>query len=461
MVASTLRCRCRCRALPLLLLAAAARAVDASGVAAGELKSGTGECGNGTWSVDVDYTGEPPPGVKPVKGLSKDACCQLCLSHPDCAAVTWNGPDGTWKDGGCNLKLCIHHSPCHRKTVPGQLSCKVRQGGSETPPPLPADPEEDGSEAWLRYRLVAPAVLQSYRTVIQRAAVAGPPSGGSREDQAQLKAAASELTRGLTAMGVLDNGATVTCCAPSPPAKGTLLVRVDPTQATGPGFVVSNGGTGLVMQAATPSAALDAVFHILQLLLRAEPLPWSVAVKHKPAMELRIWDLWDNLDGGIERGFGGNSVIWPFALDARASSWTAAVAEKFENMARLLKSSGLNGIVLNNVNACGNNAKLLSPDALSNVSASAYPILAKWGLTTYITPCYAAPMSTGMGQPPLSGVDPLDPKVIAWWATKSAEINQLMPSFGGFLVKADSEGNKGPLGCASQQCLPFYRQYFI
>ena len=71
----------------------------------------------------------------------------------------------------------------------------------------------------------------------------------------------------------------------------------------------------------------------------------------------------------------------------------------------------VNGIVLNNVNACGGNTALLTPPHLTHISATLYPIFSRWALTVYITPCYAAPMSEGMGLPKLDGVDPLDPKV--------------------------------------------------
>lgn len=91
---------------------------------------------------------------------------------------------------------------------------------------------------------------------------------------------------------------------------------------------------------------------------------------------------------------------------------TPILLQRAENLARLLKSCGINGVVLNNVNACGDNTKLLQPSNLGNISATVYPVLTKWALTLYLTPCYAAPMASGMGLPRLTGVDPLDPKVL-------------------------------------------------
>jgi hypothetical protein len=152
-------------------------------------------CGNGTWVADVDYQGAAPLGVLPAKGLTQAECCAMCVRHPHCAAVTWNGPQGTWKDGGCNLKACSSTHPCHRRSVGGQYSCVVR-------PPPPADPDEDVSEAWLRYRPVASlSVLQRYKAAIKRAVV----TGGAHmltgtESQAQLRSAAAELQRGLVCM---------------------------------------------------------------------------------------------------------------------------------------------------------------------------------------------------------------------------------------------------------------------
>ena len=265
----------------------------------------------------------------------------------------------------------------------------------------------------------------------------------------QLKAAAEELSAGLSTL--LGQNVSASCCGGSKtqPA-GTLVVKVTPKlpklDVGDEGYALGRDGSGNVMlMAGSPAGALYGSFRLLGLLQRGEAVPGTVDKPETsiPAMDLRIWDFWDNLDGTIERGFAGASLIWPMALNKRMHRrWDDASAAKVEQMARLLISCGLNGVVLNNVNACGKNAELLTPESLGSVAKTAYPIFQKWGLKVYIVPCYAAPMSPGMGAPPLKGVDPLDPLVIAWWKNKVDAITELMPAFGGFTVKADSEGNQ-------------------
>eukprot|EP00746_Dinoflagellata_sp_MGD_P039578 gnl/MRDRNA2_/MRDRNA2_195534_c0_seq1.p1 gnl/MRDRNA2_/MRDRNA2_195534_c0~~gnl/MRDRNA2_/MRDRNA2_195534_c0_seq1.p1 ORF type:complete len:580 (-),score=88.83 gnl/MRDRNA2_/MRDRNA2_195534_c0_seq1:16-1638(-) len=108
-------------------------------------------------------------------------------------------------------------------------------------------------------------------------------------------------------------------------------------------------------------------------------------------------------------------------------------------MLRLLKSSGVNGLVLNNVNACGDNAKFLSAPVLRNVSRNLMPAMADFAITPYISACWASPTILGNVTS-----DPKSPLAQKWWEDKVNEIYDLWPNFGGFLVKADSEGNVGP-----------------
>jgi alpha-glucuronidase len=314
--------------------------------------------------------------------------------------------------------------------------------------PLGLDPDEDGSNLWLNYKLEPDAArLAQYRTLFQAVRIVAGPGGGDAEGVVQLQAAAEELSVGLSAL--TGANVTATCCTLPPPGtqdpKGTLRVEVGAATGLGAeGYAISHKADGgdVLVQALTPSGCLNGAFGLLSLLRRGESLPGKL-VPSLPAMELRVWDLWDNLGGSIERGYGGLSLIWPMAQGVEFG-WGAKPAARVAFMARILKSAGLNGIVLNNVNACGDNAQLLNSENLGSVAATVFPILKKWGLTVYVTPCYAAPML--MGKTPLKSVDPLDPKVIAWWKAKADEIYTLMPSFGGFLVKADAEGNLGPLG---------------
>ena len=147
----------------------------------------------------------------------------------------------------------------------------------------------------------------------------------------------------------------------------------------------------------------------------------------EPYFEYRILDHWDNLDNTVERGYAGES-IW---------NWTGEIQkERIEQYGRLNQSIGINGAVLNNVNA---NPKILTEEYLSKVSDIA-DILRKYGITTYLSINFASPMALGE----LDTADPLDPRVSEWWQAKIGRIYELIPDFGGFLVKASSEGQPGP-----------------
>ena len=115
-------------------------------------------------------------------------------------------------------------------------------------------------------------------------------------------------------------------------------------------------------------------------------------------------------------------------------------AQRVAAMARILKSSGVNGVVFNDVNACGDNVELLRSAVLRNVTRNLGPIFRKYALTPYFSACFDSPTI-------LSNVtsDPLAAEAQAWWGAKADEVVSLMPGFGGWLVKADSEGNGGPI----------------
>ena len=153
-----------------------------------------------------------------------------------------------------------------------------------------------------------------------------------------------------------------------------------------------------------------------------------VEPKGEPYYEYRILDHWDNLDDSVERGYAGKS-IW---------EWTSPEipVERIHTYGRLNKSLGINGSVLNNVNA---NPKILDSDHLRRVAQIA-DILREYGIRTYLSINFATPMALGE----LPTADPLDPAVAQWWKDKADEIYTLIPDFGGFLVKASSEGQPGP-----------------
>jgi alpha-glucuronidase len=153
-----------------------------------------------------------------------------------------------------------------------------------------------------------------------------------------------------------------------------------------------------------------------------------------PSYSRRILNHWDNLDGSIERGYAGSSIFW--GNTANGLNITNQDREKWKAYARANASIGINGAVLNNVNA---SAKILSPAYLEKVKAIAES-LRPYGIKTYLSVNFSSPVLIGK----LKKADPLDPQVRLWWKDKAAEIYKLIPDFGGFLVKANSEGQPGP-----------------
>lgn len=148
-----------------------------------------------------------------------------------------------------------------------------------------------------------------------------------------------------------------------------------------------------------------------------------------PAFKLRLLNHWDNPDGTIERGYAGRS-LWDW------ESLPDSVSPRYRDYARLVTAAGINGTVLNNVNA--------SPCILSTVYLEKVKVLAdifrEYGLKVYLSVNFASPMLLDS----LGTADPLDPQVARWWGLKVDEIYGMIPDFGGFLVKANSEGQPGP-----------------
>ncbi len=181
--------------------------------------------------------------------------------------------------------------------------------------------------------------------------------------------------------------------------------------------VTANSGIGLLYGA----------YHLLRL--QSTGATPDTTVVETPAFDMRVLNHWDNLDGTIERGYAGRS-LWKW------DELPAVISPRYKEYARANASVGINGVVLNNVNA---SSRILSREYLEKVKALA-DIFRPYGIKVYLSANFAAPMQLDS----LPTADPLDKNVIKWWKRKCDEIYGLIPDFGGFLVKANSEGQPGP-----------------
>lgn len=160
----------------------------------------------------------------------------------------------------------------------------------------------------------------------------------------------------------------------------------------------------------------------------------------KPQVGLRILNHWDNLDGSIERGYAGKSIFkWEeikLGKNGKGGSISKSLHDRLITYARANASLGINGSVLNNVNA---SPKMMTAEYINKVKVIAN-ILRPYGIRVYLSINFASPMALGYTET----ADPLDKKVQQWWQKKAKEIYATIPDFGGFLVKANSEGQPGP-----------------
>ena len=174
--------------------------------------------------------------------------------------------------------------------------------------------------------------------------------------------------------------------------------------------------------------ALYGTFHFLRLLQTQQPIN-MLNIQSSPKIKVRVLNHWDNLDRHVERGYAGESIWdWHKLPEYRY--------QRYYDYARANASIGINGTVLNNVNA---DPLMLTPQYLEKVQALA-DIFRPYGVKVYLSIKFSSPQLIGG----MKTSDPLDPAVQQWWRDKTREIYQRIPDFGGFLVKANSEGQPGP-----------------
>jgi alpha-glucuronidase len=290
---------------------------------------------------------------------------------------------------------------------------------------------EDGYDLWLRYRPLPAEWLAAYRPQVSELV----PGEGSPT----LDVARAELSRGLG--GLLDG---VPPIASRPSRDGSIIfgtarampliagLRLSLDRLGSEGYVIRSltyeGHHVIAIAANEDIGVLYGAFQFLRLLQTHQSLEHLDLVS-APRIQHRILNHWDNLDRTVERGYAGES-IWdwhklPDYLDPR-----------YIDYARACASLGINGTVPTNVNA---SAISLTPAYIRKLAALAN-LFRPYGLHVYLTARFSAPIEIGG----LKTADPLDAGVRAWWSAKADEIYALIPDFGGFLVKANSEGQPGP-----------------
>ena len=293
---------------------------------------------------------------------------------------------------------------------------------------------EDGYRLWQRYTQVQNAtLLREYKQTIPEMVIYG--------NSETISIVKNELQQGLS--GLLGQNIPI---ASSEPGKNILLVGT-PDNSTlisdldlqeklsklgKEGYLIrafnKKGYSGIVITANTDIGLLYGSFHFLRLLQTYKSLK-NLDIAEHPLIQHRILNHWDNLDRTVERGYAGFS-LWDW------HKLPDYIDQRYIDYARANASIGINGTVLTNVNA---NALVLTKDYLIKVAALA-DTFRPYGLKVYLTARFSAPIDIGG----LQTADPLDPKVKEWWKHKADEIYSYIPDFGGFLVKANSEGQPGP-----------------
>jgi len=293
---------------------------------------------------------------------------------------------------------------------------------------------ENGYRLWLRYDLIENPVLRNKYASAVRYIV-------FPQTTETCKVAFSELEQGLSGLlgftvplsdKVHKNGAILAGTISSDP-EIARNVSVQTAESLGKeGYLIRtgevNGKKCILIAANSKTGVLYGVFHFLRLLQTHQDIS-ALNIFSAPALQLRVLNHWDNPDRRVERGYAGFS-LWDW------HRLPGYIDQRYIDYARANASIGINGTVLNNVNA---NSIFLTSLYLLKVKALA-DVFRPYGIRVFLSVRFSAPVELGG----LSTADPLDPQVKEWWKQKADEIYRLIPDFGGFLVKANSEGQPGP-----------------
>ncbi len=253
---------------------------------------------------------------------------------------------------------------------------------------------ESGYDAWLRYPTSGSAPVV---TVVGNSAL--------------LQSARQELMRGFRT-----------------PTAQAIVLGGPAANLKPDGYELKTVDRKIVITGSNDRGVLYGAFALLRKVALGEPIA-NLNEKSEPRVPVRWVNHWDNLDGSIERGYGGRSIFWD-------NGTSRADLTRVNDYGRMLASLGINGASINNVNV---NPRILAPDFLPQIARIA-DTLRPWGVRVVLSVDFGSPQKIGG----LDTFDPLNPKVIAWWKAKTDEIYRAVPDLGGFIIKADSEGRVGP-----------------
>jgi alpha-glucuronidase len=310
----------------------------------------------------------------------------------------------------------------------------------------PESRADDGYELWLKYRRIDNVqLLTHYREAIASVVLPG--------ESQTLRIIRSELKRSLDVMLAIgmryrEVAAQENALMIATPARSDVVRQMEREgklrDLGDEGYriasVLQGNNTLTVIAANSEIGLLYGTFHFLRILQTRQSIN-HLDIVSNPRIGYRLIDHWDNLDGSIERGYAGKS-IWKW------SDLPKKIDIRYHDYARANASIGINGTVLNNVNA---NPLILKIEYLRKIAALAN-VFRPYGIRVFLSVNFASPIRArfeqegnrkgGIGNLPTA--DPLNPKVRLWWKEKVKEIYALIPDFGGFLVKASSEGMPGP-----------------
>ncbi|MBN1950731.1 MAG: alpha-glucuronidase [Bacteroidales bacterium] len=293
---------------------------------------------------------------------------------------------------------------------------------------------EDGYRLWLRYEKISnEALINEYNEALEQLVVEG-----SSETCAAIKAELELALEGMLGKEVHfadkpTSGNVLIIGTPASSAMIRSLKAENKLQDLGDeGYVIYTtpyrNRKATIITANTDIGLLYGTYSFLRLLQTGQSIA-ELSVRDQPEIKLRLLNHWDNLDGHVERGYAGNS-LWDW------HTLPDYINPRYVDYARANASIGINGTALTNVNA---DAQVLTAEYLEKVAALA-DVFRPYGIKVYLTARFSAPVELGG----LETADPLDEEVIRWWTLKVDEIYTYIPDFGGFLVKANSEGQPGP-----------------